>query len=42
MMDALKRIDKMTDHSVSLRWSKRFKHFQRGEYFSDNNYAFEL
>ena len=30
-----------TDHSVSLRWNKRFEHFQRGEYFSDNC-AFEL
>ena len=25
-----------TDHSVSPRWNKRFEHFQRGEYFSDN------
>ena len=25
-----------TDHSVSLRWNKRFEHFQRGEYFSDD------
>ena len=30
-----------TDHSVSLRWNKRFQHFQREEYFSDNC-AFEL
>ena len=30
-----------TDHSVSLRWNKRFEHFQRGEYFSDDC-AFEL
>ena len=30
-----------TDHSVSPRWNKRFEHFQRGEYFSDNC-AFEL
>ena len=30
-----------TDHSVSLRWNKRFEHFQRGEYFSDNC-AFEM
>ena len=30
-----------TDHSVSPRWNKRFEHFQRGEYFSDNC-AFKL
>ena len=30
-----------TDHSVSLRWNKRFERLQRGEYFSDNC-AFEL
>ena len=34
-------VKERTDHSVSLRWKKRFEHFQRGKYFSDNC-AFEL